>query len=63
MFFQKCAIEIYMIFLQHASGKWNVSCDSEKQHETKISTCENDWNHFIHKISSGWNMWNVFHGF
>ena len=63
MFFQNCAIEVDIIYLKQASEKWNVSFECEKQHKTEIRTCETDWNHFIHKILNGWNMWNVFHEF
>ena len=63
MIFQKCVIEVDMIYLKQASEKWNLSSESEKLHKTEIWTCGTDWKHFIHKISSGWNMWNVFHGF
>lgn len=60
MFFQKCAIEVDMNFQKRACEKWNVSSENEKQHETEMSTCETAWNHFIKKISSGWNMFHEF---
>ena len=63
MIFQKCGIEVHMIYLKQTSEKWNVSLKNEKQYKTGMWTCETDRNPFIRKISNGWKMWNVFHEF